>query len=121
MVAGQVIDISGNPVAAGNIGSFAVNISSCPTITLSPASLPNSVFGFNYNQTVTASPIGGNYTFTVTSGSLPGGLNLNATTGVISGTLTSMGASIFSITATDSGGCSSSRTYTITVLGILDA
>ncbi len=28
-----------------------------------------------------------------------------------------MGASIFSITATDSGGCSSSRTYTITVLG----
>ena len=59
-------------------------------------------------------------TYAVTSGSLPGGMTLNTSTGVISGTPSTTGynvsgvASTFNITATNSLGSSTVKSFTIT-------
>jgi hypothetical protein len=85
----------------------------CPTITLTPTSLPGATVGTAYSQSVSAAP-SGNYSFAKTSGTLPGGLTLSAA-GVLSGTPTATGTFTFTITATGFGTCSGSRTYTLTV------
>ncbi len=89
----------------------------CPTVALSPASLPNGTTGTAYTQTISASPSGGGYTYAVTIGSLPAGLNLNSSTGVLSGTPTAGGTFNFRITATGFGGCTGFRDYTVVISG----
>jgi hypothetical protein len=85
------------------------------TITLSPTSLPISMVGVYYSQTITAS--GGTlpYTFAVTAGSLPPGLTLDPSTGVLSGTPTTAGTYGFVVTATDASGCHGSHDYNVSV------
>lgn len=87
----------------------------CPTIIVSPASLPSGSMGTAYSQALSVSPAGGNYSFAVTSGALPGGLALNPATGLLSGTPTANGSFTFTITATGFGSCSGSRSYTIVI------
>lgn len=98
----------------------------CPTIILSPATLPNGVQGTPYEvtnpapapRTITASGGTAPYTFTVNvfpPSPLPPGLTLNATTGIITGTPTTAGTFPFIITATDANGCTGQRDYTITI------
>ena len=89
----------------------------CPTITLTPASLPAGTLGTAYNQTLAASPAG-SYTFAVTTGSLPTGLSLNPATGTITGTPTAAGTSNFTITATNASNCTGSQSYTITIANV---
>ncbi len=86
----------------------------CPTITVSPASLPSGTVGASYNQTITASGGTTPYTFAVTSGTLPNGLSLSAA-GVLSGTPTTIGTSNFTVTGTDAQGCTGSKSYSITI------
>ena len=57
----------------------------------------------------------GTYTFSVSAGSLPAGLTLNAATGLISGVPTSAAGSTFTVTATDSTGVTTSRSYSVTI------
>ncbi|MGH9801712.1 MAG: putative Ig domain-containing protein, partial [Blastocatellia bacterium] len=89
----------------------------CPTVTLSPTTLPNGLVGSAYNQTVTASPTlnSGTYSYAVTTGSLTAGLSLNPATGAITGTPTTGGTSSFTITALTVGQCSGSQSYSIFV------
>jgi|WetSurMetagenome_2_1015567.scaffolds.fasta_scaffold03881_2 hypothetical protein len=82
----------------------------CPTITLSPATLPTPIQGVPYSQVITASGGNGPYTFAVTSGTLPAGLTL-APGGTLSGTMTALAPSGFTITATDAYGCTGSQVY----------
>lgn len=89
----------------------------CPTITVSPSSLPDGVVGIAYNQTITASGGTAPYTYAVSSGALPAGLALDPNTGVISGTPTTVQTTTFQITATDSAGCTGSRSYTVDING----
>jgi len=79
----------------------------CPTITVSPGTLPSGSVGTAYSQTLSASGGTAGYTFAVSSGTLPAGLTLNASTGVISGTPTTSNAGGVSLTfkATDAHGC----------------
>jgi hypothetical protein len=86
----------------------------CPFITVNPSSLPHGQKGHSYSQTLTASGGSGPYTFTKTSGSLPPGLTLSPA-GVISGTPTSNGTFTFTVQATDSHGCTGSRTYSLVI------
>ena len=125
--------ISGTPVAVGTsdftvratnrAGSAfkALSISIAATTappsavppTITTTSLPDSVAGAAYSQTLFASgtaPI----TWTIASGALPLGLNLNSATGVISGTPTAVGASGFSVQATNSAG-SATKALSITI------
>jgi hypothetical protein len=87
----------------------------CPIITVNPPTLPNGTVGTAYNQTLSASGGTAPYTFTVSSGALPGGLTLNSATGAITGTPNAAGTFNFSITATDTNGCTGSRLYTVTI------
>jgi hypothetical protein len=124
--------LSGSPTQSGNFNVSIVATDSmtcsgsqnytiavtCPTITISPDSLPSGNVGFLYDVTLTADGGSGVYTFFKSSGVLPPGLTLNAS-GSISGTPLVAGSFVFTVTASDSTGCSSSKPYTILVNGCL--
>lgn len=101
--------------AAGAGGIFRHADLTCPTITVSPSTLPNGSVGIDYSQTLTASGGTAPYIYAVTSGTLPSGLSLDSTSGVISGTPTSQGTFQFTVKATDSAGCSGFQSYTVNI------
>jgi hypothetical protein len=84
----------------------------CPTITLSPPTLPGATQGTMYSQLITASPAG-TYTFTET-GALPTGITL-AASGLLSGTPTVQGSFPITVTATDANNCTGNQAYTLVV------
>ncbi|HEX7339127.1 MAG TPA: putative Ig domain-containing protein [Rhodanobacteraceae bacterium] len=91
-----------------------------PTVTLSPASLPEPVLNVPYNQSVSAAGGVAPYTYAISAGSLPAGLSFDTATGVISGAPTTAGAYSFTIQATGSATgtgapFSASQTYSGTV------
>ena len=96
----------------------------CPTITLSPAALPDGVEGLAYAQTISAAGGVAPYTYVLTSGSLPPGLALNGGTGEVSGIPTAAGTYPFEVEAVDANGCSSAPSgriaYSITVAPAVD-
>jgi uncharacterized protein YhjY with autotransporter beta-barrel domain len=111
--------LSGTPTAGGSFnftvtatdsatgagpytGSRAYSLTvGAPTISLSPASLPNArVAVSGYSQAITASGGVGSYTYALTAGALPTGMSLSSA-GVLSGTPTAGGSFNFTVTATD--------------------
>jgi protocatechuate 3,4-dioxygenase beta subunit len=85
----------------------------CPTITISPATLPDPYLGVSYNRTLTASGGEAPLSWSLASGSLPAGLSLSSG-GVITGTPTAIGPSSFIIRVTDSRGCVVTQSYSLT-------
>ncbi len=81
-------------------GPVTITVLPIPALTFT-GSLPNATLNVPYTQTLSASGGVGPYTYAVTSGSLPAGISLSSA-GVVSGTPTSVGASSFTVTATDS-------------------
>jgi hypothetical protein len=101
-------------VVNGCSGTQAYTLSvTCPTITVTPASLPNGTTGTAYSQSLSATPAG-NYSFAKTSGGLPPGLTLSAA-GSLSGNPTTQGTYTFTVTATGFGSCTGSRSYTLVI------
>jgi uncharacterized protein YhjY with autotransporter beta-barrel domain len=99
----------------GNVGTRALSINiGTVTLTVNPATLPGSITGHAYSQTVTATGGTAPYTFVISAGALPPGLTLNPATGVISGTPTGGGGATFTVQATDVNGNTGSRAYTFT-------
>jgi hypothetical protein len=100
----------------GCTGSSTVTIViNCPTITVSPATIPSGAVGTAYTST-TFTETGGVGTTTVTeSGTLPTGMTFNGTTHVLSGTPTQSGSFPITVTATDSNSCTGSKSYTLTI------
>jgi hypothetical protein len=94
--------------------AYALTVTAAPTITLSPAALPNGTTGLVFNETLTASGGSAPYTFTVSSGSLPGGLTLS-TGGVLSGTPGTAGSFNFDVTATDNLGYTGTASYSLAI------
>jgi hypothetical protein len=77
----------------------------CPTITISPPTLPGGNVGTLYSEAITATGGTAPHTFTVASGAPPPGLTLTSG-GTLSGTPTTTGIYCFAVTVTDDAGCS---------------
>ncbi len=93
--------------------TLAIN---CPTVTVSPPTLPDGTGGTAYSQTITAGGGTSAYSFTLTAGALPNGLALSSG-GLLSGTPNVAGTFNFTITATDANGCSGTQGYTLNIAG----
>ncbi|GAB2573510.1 putative Ig domain-containing protein [Dyella jejuensis] len=88
---------------------------STPSITITPASLPNGTVGTAYSSTaLSASGGAGPYTYSLGSGSLPPNLTLGAS-GMISGTPTAGGSFNITVIATDKNGQAGSQAYTLVI------
>jgi len=86
----------------------------CSTITVGPSTLASGTSGTAY-PAVTFTESGGVGTTTLSeSGALPTGMSFVA--GVLSGTPTQTGSFPFTVTATDSNGCTGSVSVTLTVV-----
>ena len=86
-------------------------------ISITPAAryLPTASRNILYNpQQLVASGGTGPYTYTVTYGSLPSGMSLSSN-GLITGTPTSIGTSLFAVTAADSDNNSGFKIYSLPV------
>jgi hypothetical protein len=104
--------------ANGCIGTRSYSlIINCPTITVSPSSLPNAQVANPYSLGFNASGGTAPYTFAKTAGTLPSGLNFVANQRGLVGTPATSGTFNFTITATDANGCASSKSYALTVMG----
>jgi hypothetical protein len=86
----------------------------CPTITLTPATLPGGRVGAAYTQQITASGGAAPYTFGVTAGVLPPGLLLTPA-GLVAGTPTAVGTASVTIRGTDANGCFATVVYSIVI------
>jgi hypothetical protein len=93
---------------------FARLIVGCPTITLSPATLPDGTVGAPFSQLLTASGGTAPYNFSVGAGSLPIGIPLTGG-GLFQGTPRVPGTYTFTLVATDTNGCTGSQQYTVTI------
>jgi large repetitive protein len=84
-------------------------IITCPAITVTRnggGSFPAGMFNVAYNgESVTASGGSGSYTFAVATGSLPTNLSLASNGTISSGPPSQTGTFLFTVTATDSTGC----------------
>ncbi len=130
--------LSGSPTGAGSFtftiratdsaGCFGEQVytivinalGTCPTVTVSPLTLPAAAAGVAYNQTITANGGTAPYTFSVTSGSLPPVLNLSSSgpsSALLSGTPTTPGSYTFTVTAIDAFSCPGSQIYTVPISG----
>ncbi len=102
---------TGAPFAVGGVYTLTI---AAPSVTVSPATLPNPAIASAYSQTITAANGTAPYTYAVTAGALPAGLSLS-TTGVLSGTPTAGGTFNFTVTATDANSFTASRAYSVTI------
>lgn len=92
----------------------AVTAGSDPT-WVTNATLTTATINAAYTETLEATDADGTVVdYSVTTGSLPTGLSLDSTTGVISGTPTD-GSQTFTVTATDDGGNSTPKEFTLPV------
>jgi len=100
--------------ATGEVEDYLAT-GSCPTISITPASLPATTQYSSYTPTLTATGGTAPYSWLVTSGSIPAGLVLSGG-GVFSGSVISAsGAYVFDVRVTDANGCTATSSYTISV------
>ncbi|MDB6120967.1 MAG: hypothetical protein JWO08_4748, partial [Verrucomicrobiaceae bacterium] len=105
--------------ACATTKAFSIVVA-CPTITITPATLPDGIQYAAYSQTLTATITGTNvpnqtYTWSISNGSLPAGLTLNSSTGVISGTATTIQSQTFTVQVANTTNCFGVQTYTVAV------
>ena len=101
--------------AGTSYGSTSQFTTAAPTIVVGPATLPNGTTGTAYSQTISASGGTSPYSYAVTAGALPTGLTLSSA-GVLSGTPTASGSFNFTVTGTDAGSFTGSRSYSLSIV-----
>jgi hypothetical protein len=86
----------------------------CPTITVTPTTLPGGNVGAAYNQVDGFSASGGNVPYSYSATGVPPGLTFNTGSRKLTGTPTAPGTYAIVVTAVDSVGCSGSVTVSFT-------
>ncbi len=109
--------------ASGGVGpysgsrAYTVTIAA-PTISISPATLPNPVYGAPYSQTLSSTGGTAPRTFSLAAGTLPTGMSFSSA-GVLSGTPISAGTFNFTVAATDAstgtGPYTGNMAYSLTI------
>ena len=89
----------------------AGNRTQVSNMAITTAALGPVVVGHVFSQTLVSVGGTGAIVYAVAGGALPAGLSLTPSSGLISGTPTSATPYAFTITATDSGGLTASRSY----------
>ena len=116
VVASTVTDVDSNDppdnMAANFVFSFTTE--SCPTVTVTPTSLPGASTGTPYSQIFSQTGLTGTVVWSLT-GTLPTGVTFNTATGELSGTPTQAGSFPITVTATGAGGCFGSVAVTLSV------
>ncbi len=97
-----------------NTRSYTLTIGACPVITFNPLILGPAPVGQIYLHAILAFGGAAPYNFTVNAGALPPGIQLSSG-GVLNGTPTALGSFNFTLKATDTNGCSGTRSYTLTI------
>lgn len=94
----------------------AITVGADPVWVTSSGFLPGYTVNSPYSTTLQATDAdGGTVTYTLQSGSLPTGISLNGSTGVLSGTPTAQEVRTFTIRATDSGGNTADRQFSLSI------
>ena len=93
--------------------AFTLHGATCSPIAVAPDALPSATAGRAYDTTVSASGGTAPYAFAA-SGRVPPGMSL-APSGRLAGTPTQAGTFTFAVTATDTAGCTGSRSYDVDV------
>ena len=114
LAGGYTATVASTTGSAGHVDLLVTN--NCPAIPLTPASLPGGTVGGGYSQSLTSTGGTPPYSFAVTTGSLPAGLSLSGS-GSLNGTPSAIGTNTFTVTATDTNGCTGSQAYTLVVGG----
>lgn len=100
--------------AVAQTGSRAYALRVCSGLTIFPSVLIDGYLDREYSQTITTAGASGAVTLSITTGALPAGLTIDAA-GWIHGTPTTAGTVAFTITATDTLGCTATRNYSIVI------
>lgn len=101
--------------AGGCAGATACTLTiGCPTLALSPSVLPAGAIGTAYSQAITTAGGLAPFHYAVTAGSLPAGLTLSSG-GILSGTPSAAGSAVFTISVTDTAGCSGNQDYVLDI------
>ena len=104
----------GNSVGKGEVEDYPITVT-CPTLTMQLGAPSEGVIGQAYSKSLTVTGASGVVVYSLVSGALPIGLNLDVNTGVISGIPTSEESAGFTVSATDSRGCTVSRSFVIPI------
>lgn len=100
--------------AGGRSGTRSLSIA-IPALAVTTAAVPDGVVGAAYPATpLAAANANGAVTWTVSAGALPAGMSLS-TVGVLSGTPTQGGSFGFTAKATDVGGATATKAFTLTI------
>jgi hypothetical protein len=105
---------SGVVVTDGGTTTQNFALDACPTITVSPSTLPAGTAGVGYSQTFTQTGGIAPISWALT-GTLPTGITFSSSTGVLSGTPTQIASFPISVTATDTNGCQGSVSVTLVI------
>jgi hypothetical protein len=106
------VTLDTNNVSVSNCSSVAPP--GCPTMTISPSTLPGGTRLTAYSQVISGSGGAAPITFAITAGALPTGLTLSPG-GLLSGTPNTAGIFTFTVRRADANGCFVDLTYTITI------